>query len=81
MDREKGIVSFHNVRVIRRKDKDDIKIHLVVDKNMAVKDSHNLSDKLEALIRREYGPCNLDIHFDPCGKECNVCLLSCKKRS
>ncbi len=81
LEQERGIISFHNVRVIRRKDKDDIKMHLVVDKNMAVKDSHNLSDKLEALIRREYGPCSLDIHFDPCGRECNVCLLPCKKKS
>ncbi|MDH7517290.1 MAG: cation-efflux pump [Candidatus Thermoplasmatota archaeon] len=81
LEGEKGIISFHNVRVIRRKDKDDIKMHLVVDKDMAVKESHNLSDKLESIIRREYGPCNLDIHFDPCSKECNVCLMPCKKRS
>jgi len=81
LEKEKEIISFHNIQVIKRKDKDDIKMHLVVDKDMAVKDSHNLSDKLEAIIRREYGPCNLDIHFDPCGKDCNVCLLPCKKRS
>ena len=80
LEREKGIISFHNVRVIKRKDKDDIKMHLVVDKNMAIKNSHSLSDKLESIIRKEYGPCNLDIHFDPCDKECNVCLMPCKKR-
>jgi cation diffusion facilitator family transporter len=80
LERKKEIVSFHNVRVIKRKDKDDIKMHLVVDKDMSVKDSHNLSDKLEALLRKEYGPCSLDIHFEPCDRECNVCLMPCKKR-
>lgn len=80
LEREKAVISFHNVRVIRRKDRDDIKMHLVVDKNMAVKDTHNLSDKLESVIRKEYGPCNIDIHFDPCNRECNVCLMPCKKK-
>jgi len=74
------IISFHKIKIIRMDEKDDIKVHLIVDKDMSVEDSHELCHNLQSLVRREYGLCDLDIHLEPCRKDCKVCTLSCSNR-
>lgn len=77
LEEQKGIISFHKIQIIRRGIKEDIKVHIIVDKNMSVGDSHELCHELESTLRREYGPCNMDIHLEPCGNNCEICTFSC----
>ncbi len=59
------IISFHKVQVIHVCGTDNVKMHLRVDKHMSVEESHRLSDKIEGDVKKECGPCLVDIHFDP----------------
>jgi len=77
LEKQKGVISFHKIQIIRRGTKEDIKVHIIVDKDMSIGDSHELCHRLESTIRREYRPCNMDIHLEPCGKDCEVCTFSC----
>ena len=74
------IVSFHKIKIIRIGGKDDIKVHLIVNKDMPVGISHELCHNLQSLVQREYGLCDLDIHLEPCEGDCKVCQLSCSNR-
>ncbi len=81
LEKQKQIKSFHKIVIINTEEKDNIKMHIVVDKDMSVKDTHKLSEILKSIFKKQYGPCEIDIHFDPCINNCKVCTLSCSKRS
>jgi cation diffusion facilitator family transporter len=81
LDRQKGVISFHNIRIIRRAERDDISMHLIVNKNMSVQDSHKLSHKIEAIIQKTYGSCDVHIHLEPCEPvNCPNCRTPCKEK-
>ncbi len=80
LEKQKQIKSFHKIVIICATEKDNIKMHLVVDKNMSVKKTHKLSEILKSIIKKQYGPCEIDIHFEPCIDNCKICTISCSKR-
>jgi len=75
------IISFHKIQIIERGKSDDIKMHIIVDKEMSVDDSHELCHRIESIFQREYGTCNVDIHFEPCCKDCKICTLPCNAKN
>ncbi|UCH88222.1 MAG: cation-efflux pump [Thermoplasmata archaeon] len=79
LKKQKEIISFHKVQITRRGNKDDIRMHITVDEDMPVGDSHKLCHRLENIIEEKCGNCNLDIHLEPCKKNCVVCRRSCDK--
>jgi cation diffusion facilitator family transporter len=80
LEKEKDIVSFHKIQVIRLGNSENIKVHLIVDKDMSIGDSHDLCHNLESTIKNQYGECKVDLHLEPCGKHCEICTFSCSKR-
>jgi len=74
------IKSFHKIQIIDGIKKDEIKMHLVVNHNMSVQKTHDLCNKIGKILQKEYGSCNVDIHFDPCGNNCKICNISCKNK-
>jgi len=80
LEKQKQIKSFHKIVIINLGEKDNIKMHLVVDKDMSVKDTHKLSEILKSIINKQYGPCEIDVHFEPCINNCKICTISCSKR-
>jgi cation diffusion facilitator family transporter len=80
LNKQKEIVSFHKIQIIQGSNSDDIKMHLIVDKDMPIKNSHELCHRLKLSLEELYGSCNVDIHFEPCGKDCKICTISCQKR-
>jgi len=80
LNKQKEIVTFHKIQIIRGIDNEDIKMHLIVDKDMSIKNSHELCHRLKSSLEEVYGSCNVDIHFEPCGKDCKICIISCQKR-
>jgi len=80
LNKEKEIISFHKIQIIQGSKDEDIKMHLIVDKDMPIKNSHDLCHRLKSNLEEIYGSCNVDIHFEPCGKDCKICTISCQKR-
>jgi len=80
LNKQKEIVSFHKIQIIRGADNEDIKMHLIVDKDMSIKNSHELCHRLKLNLEEVYESCNVDIHFEPCEKDCKICTISCQKR-
>ncbi len=81
LDKQKEIISFHKIQIISSGEKDDIKMHIIVDQDMSVNKSHDLCHRLESIIRQDYSKCSIDIHFEPCGNDCKVCTFSCSART
>jgi cation diffusion facilitator family transporter len=80
LNKHKEIVTFHKIQIIRGVDNEEIKMHLIVDKDMSVKNSHELGHRLKSSLEEVYSSCNVDIHFEPCGKDCKMCTIPCQKR-
>ena len=80
LNNQKEIISFHKIHIIRGVENDNINIHLVVDSDMSISDSHDLCHRLKSILQKKYGSCDVDIHFEPCCKDCKICKISCQKR-
>jgi len=80
LNKQKEIISFHKIQIFRGINNEDIKMHIIVDKDMSVKDSHELCHRLKLSLEEVYGSCNVDIHFEPCKQDCKICSISCQKR-
>ncbi len=80
LEEQKEIISFHKVKIIRIGNSENIKMHIIVDKDMSISDSHQLCHNLESIIKKKYGECKVDIHLEPCEKDCKICTFSCKNR-
>ena len=79
--RQDGIISFHKISIVKGSDKDDISMHLVVNKAMNVQDSHDLCHRIEKIMQRIYGSCDLHIHLEPCQQiDCTTCTAPCQER-
>ncbi|KYK23048.1 hypothetical protein AYK24_07965 [Thermoplasmatales archaeon SG8-52-4] len=74
------VKSYHKIQIIKGLGKDDIKMHLIVDHNMPVQKAHNLCHRIEKILQKAYGSCNVDVHFEPCGNNCEICKISCKDK-
>jgi divalent metal cation (Fe/Co/Zn/Cd) transporter len=80
LEKDPEIFSFHKIQIIRYGKSENIKMHLIVDKDMPVGDSHKLCHNLEETIKNEYGECKVDIHLEPCKDDCRICSYYCKRR-
>jgi cation diffusion facilitator family transporter len=81
LNKQRGVISFHNIRIIRRSEKDDISMHLIVNKDMSVQESHELSHRVEAIIQKTYGICDVHIHLEPCERtDCPMCMTPCREK-
>jgi cation diffusion facilitator family transporter len=81
LERESRVVSYHRVQVIRRSGTDQVSMHLIVDGEMSVADSHQLSHRLERALEEACGEeCNVIVHFEPCVDDCEECRINCDKR-
>jgi cation diffusion facilitator family transporter len=81
LKRQPEIISFHKIQVIRNGKSENIKMHVIVDKDMPIGVSHKFCHDLEELIQKEYGTCKVDIHLEPCEKDCKICTISCTRRT
>jgi len=81
LEAEAKVVSYHRVQVLRREGSDQVSMHLIVDGEMSVAESHQLSHRLEhALEERCRERCRVIVHFEPCVSECGECQIHCDRR-
>jgi cation diffusion facilitator family transporter len=80
LEKQKEIISFHKVQIIRHGENENIKMHVIVKKDMSIDVAHKFCHRLEKIIKHKYETCDVDIHLEPCGEDCNICTFSCKRR-
>jgi cation diffusion facilitator family transporter len=82
LEREPQVVSYHRVQVIRRSGRDEVSMHLIVDGEMSVADSHQLSHRLERELEEQCGEeCKVIVHFEPCVDDCSECQIECERKA
>ncbi len=60
--------------------KDEITLHLIVDRHMSVEESHEMCHGIEDSLAEDHGPCKVTIHFEPCVDDCVVCKIECENK-
>lgn len=78
LDRHKGdMVGYHEIRSRKSGSERHVDLHLVMNRNVTVKESHDLCDHLEGDLQRELGTVSLNIHVEPCAPDCKICDEEC----
>lgn len=74
LDRHRGdMVGYHEVRSRKSGADRYVDLHLVMNRNLTVRESHDLCDHLEEDIKQALGPVSLNIHVEPCRSDCDEC--------
>ncbi len=74
------VVDFHALRTRRAGSQCYIDLHLVMDKNIALLQAHEVCDRIEIEIRTSLPGSSVTIHVEPCNDECGQCSVVCSKR-
>lgn len=74
------VLFFHKVRVISSGDESRIDMHIIVDADMSVSESHELSHSLRELLEEKFPSCKVNTHIEPCNGECTSCPGFCEEK-
>lgn len=77
LKRDKNIISFHDLHVLTLAGEKEIKMHVVVDKEMPVERAHEIWEGIKKDVKKRFPDYKTSIHFDPCGRNCLVCTIKC----
>jgi len=70
------ILSFHKLRARKMGAERQVDVHMIVPRNLSVKEGHDLVDHLEREIKKELPKCVVVIHMEPCDAECEKCRMA-----
>jgi cation diffusion facilitator family transporter len=70
---KKDMVGYHEIRSRRSGSERHVDLHLVMNRDVTVKQSHDLCDHLEDDLRDALGSITLNIHVEPCPPDCETC--------
>ena len=79
LEKNKDVISFHDLHILTLADGKEIKMHLVVDKKMSVEKTHEIWEEIKKEVKKSLNY-KTSIHFDPCGGNCVVCSIKCSAR-
>jgi cation diffusion facilitator family transporter len=72
------ICGFHHLRTRKAGATRFVDVHLVVDREMTVEDSHQVSHEVVTAIQKQYPDCTVTVHTEPCDGGCPPqCLRGC----
>lgn len=72
------VVNYHNLRTRKSGPYRFVDVHLMVDENMTVKDSHDITARLAEKIQERFPDTRVMIHVEPCDGLCGrACLAGC----
>jgi cation diffusion facilitator family transporter len=74
------VVSFHKLRTRKAGSQRYIDLHLVMPRNLSIKDAHDMADHLEKDIGQRLGRTDVTIHIEPCDGNCPECQINCEKK-
>lgn len=75
-EHETDVLNFHKLRARKMGSERQIDVHMIVPRNLSVKEGHDLVDHLENDIKKELPRCVILIHMEPCDANCDSCKLS-----
>lgn len=72
------VLGFHHLRTRKSGHHRFVEFHLVVDPDLSVKESHDLSEEIEETIKRALLETRVTVHVEPCDKSCSSsCQSNC----
>jgi cation diffusion facilitator family transporter len=72
------VCGFHRLRTRKAGAKRFVELHLIVEAEMHVIESHRIADLVTAGIRGRFPACHVAIHIEPCDGSCkDVCVEGC----
>jgi cation diffusion facilitator family transporter len=74
------VVSFHKLRTRKAGNQRYIDLHLVMPRQVTIKEAHDMCDHLEIDIRDRLVRTDVTIHVEPCDGTCAVCKIKCGER-
>ena len=78
ISREHAIHGFHQLRTRKAGHVRFIEVHIKVDQQMSVFDSHQITKVLKQNIRKRFPDSAISIHIEPCDGDCSdMCLSGC----
>ncbi|MGI5837349.1 MAG: cation diffusion facilitator family transporter, partial [Chloroflexota bacterium] len=75
------MVGYHKLRSRKAGGERHVDLHLVVKPDTTVQESHDLCDHLEGHLETALGPASVNIHVEPCNRDCSGCHLECGERA
>ncbi len=75
------VLNYHKLRARRMGSERQIDVHMIVPRNLSVKEGHDLVDHLEYEIKKELPGSSIIIHIEPCDENCTRCRMSPPDRS
>ncbi|UCF07577.1 MAG: cation-efflux pump [Thermoplasmata archaeon] len=76
----KSVLFYHKVKVISSGEESRIDMHIVVDSDMTVAESHELSHNIKAMLEERFIGCSFSSHIEPCNGECESCPGFCEEK-
>lgn len=74
------MVGYHKLRSRKAGGERHVDLHLVVKPDISVQESHALCNHLEGHLETALGPASVNIHVEPCNRDCESCHLECDER-
>jgi len=72
------IRGFHHLRTRKAGATRFVELHIVLDNNMSIQESHRISDQIAARIREQFPDTQVTVHEEPCDGTCpKRCLDGC----
>jgi cation diffusion facilitator family transporter len=75
-DHESHVLNFHKLRARKKGSERQVDVHMIVPRNLSVKEGHDLVDHLEGDIKRELPKTVIVVHMEPCDANCERCKLN-----
>lgn len=72
-EHESDVLNFHKLRARKMGADRQIDLHMIVPRDLTVKEGHDLVDHLESDIRKELPGSVIVIHIEPCNENCEMC--------
>lgn len=76
MEHRSDILSFHRLRARKMGAERQVDVHMIVPRDLSVKEGHDLVDHLEREIKKELPKCVVVIHMEPCDANCERCRMT-----
>jgi len=72
------VLNFHNFKTRKAGSERFVEFHLVVNKDLTVKQAHDICDEITVMIKSQFPKTEVMIHTEPCLDECGgKCLGTC----
>jgi len=75
-EHESMVLNFHKLRARKMGSERQIDLHMIIPRDLSIKEGHDLVDQLEHDIRKELPKSVIVIHIEPCDANCDRCKLN-----